>query len=694
MLTAPRARREPHVTVLHGETLSDDYFWLRDREHPEVLAYLEAENAYAEAVLAHTQALREQLYTEMRARIPEIDASVPARQGAYLYYRRFEAGRQYPFVCRKGLEAAAAEEVLLDLNSLAQGHDFCELGACVASPDGALLAYTLDTRGDEVFSLSIKDLASGELLPDSIAGVFTDLAWANDSRTLFYTTLDPTYRPYRLYRHRVGDDPGRDALVFEEADAAFYLLLQRCRSGQYLTLTLEAASTTEVLVCPADRPEQPWQPIEARRHGHEYRADHLGEHWLIVTNDRHPNFRLVCAPALSPGAAAWRELVPPRPDVLLDAADAFRDFVVLHERVGGLRQLRCLRPDGAELGQVNFPEAAYRVEPDENHDFDASCFRFRYSSFVTPETLVDYQVAEGRWQMLKQDVVPGHDPASYQVERLEAIAADGARVPISIVYGAGFQRDGRGPLLLHGYGAYGAVLEPEFKANRLSLLERGWAYAIAHVRGGSDLGRSWYEQGRLLSKRNTFTDMIACAEHLIAEGYSSSTRMALIGTSAGGLLVGATVTMRPDLFQAAIARVPFVDVITTMLDPSLPLVVNEWEQWGNPAEPTQFAYMRSYSPYDNVRAGVYPHLLITAGLNDPRVCVHEPAKWAARLRATKTGEQCLLLRTNMGAGHAGSSGRFDVLRELAFEYAFLLDLIPSPTHPLTPSSSRAASARS
>jgi oligopeptidase B len=671
MPTPPIARREPHRTEIHGTTLIDDYFWLRDRDNPEVLAYLEAENAYAEAEMAHTAALRAQLAAEMRARIPEADTSAPARQGDYEYYRRYEPGRQYPLVCRRLARPGAPEQLLLDVNELAAGHAFCDLGTCEVSPDGELLAYAIDLQGDEVYTLFLKHLGSGQQLPDCIPGVGTDVAWASDSRTLFYTLLDATYRPWQLARHRVGDDPTADALIFEEPDASFYLSLRRTRSGAFLVLTLEAASTTEVRVCPADAPDAHWVPILPRRHGHEYRVDHRGGEWLILSNDSDPNFRLVAAPLKEP--SRWRELLPARADVLLDQVDAFADFLALHERENGLRQLRFLRPDGTDLGRVAFPEAAYSVEPGENRMFGASRYRFVYSSLVTPPTVVDYEVAQSTWHEAKRDAIPGYDPARYRVERLEALAADGARVPISIVYGAEFPRDGTGRLLLHGYGAYGAVQEPEFSAKRLSLLERGWAYAVAHVRGGSDLGRAWYEQGRLLNKKNSFGDLIACAEHLIAQGYTSPERLALTGTSAGGLLVTAALTMRPELFRTVVARVPFVDVINTMLDPTLPLVVNEWEQWGNPADPEQFAYMRSYSPYENVRAVEYPHLLLTAGLNDPRVCVHEPAKWAAKLRASAPNTRRLLLRTNMGAGHAGASGRYDELDELAFEVAFLLD---------------------
>jgi oligopeptidase B len=684
----PVARRVPRPSTIHGETRIDDYHWLRNRDDPEVLDYLEAENRYAEAVMRPTEALRDLLYTEMRGRIKESDLSVPERLDGWLYYHRTETGAQYPIYCRRpaGSAEGEAEEVLLDLNPLAAGHAYFRLGAFEVSPDHRLLAWSADTSGAESFTLYVKDLATGALLRETITNVSTSVAWANDSRTLFYVVLDEARRPCRLHRHRLGVHPSEDALVHFEPDEAFFVDITRTRSNAYLLLELASHSTTEVRYASADRPEGPFRTIEPRRPGVEYAVSHHGDRFFITTNDGAPNFRLVSASVSDPSREHWREVLPPRPDVKVDSTDAFRDHLVVYEREAGLRQVRILDLASLESRHgaspptghlVEFPEPVYTVRQHENPEFDTTLLRFTYTSMVTPASVVDYDMAARTWTVRKQtEVLGGYDAARYRSERRFAIAPDGTRVPISLVYQLPLERPGGPrPLLLNGYGAYGVSFDPAFSSSNLSLLDRGVIVAIAHVRGGEEMGRAWYEGGKLLNKPNTFTDFIAAAEHLVAEGLTSPDRLAISGGSAGGLLMGAVTNLRPDLFRAVVAEVPFVDVVNTMLDASLPLTVIEYDEWGNPNEPEAYQAIRSYSPYDNVRPQTYPHMLITAGLNDPRVAYWEPAKFTARLRAVKTDGNRLLLRTNMGAGHGGASGRFDFLREVAFKHAFVLDVL-------------------
>jgi oligopeptidase B len=554
------------------------------------------------------------------------------------------------------------------------------------SPDHRLLAWSADTSGAESFTLYVKDLATGALLRETITNVSTSVAWANDSRTLFYVVLDEARRPCRLHRHRLGVHPSEDALVHFEPDEAFFVDITRTRSNAYLLLELASHSTTEVRYASADRPEGPFRTIEPRRPGVEYAVSHHGDRFFITTNDGAPNFRLVSASVSDPSREHWREVLPPRPDVKVDSTDAFRDHLVVYEREAGLRQVRILDLASLESRHgaspptghlVEFPEPVYTVRQHENPEFDTTLLRFTYTSMVTPASVVDYDMAARTWTVRKQtEVLGGYDAARYRSERRFAIAPDGTRVPISLVYQLPLERPGGPrPLLLNGYGAYGVSFDPAFSSSNLSLLDRGVIVAIAHVRGGEEMGRAWYEGGKLLNKPNTFTDFIAAAEHLVAEGLTSPDRLAISGGSAGGLLMGAVTNLRPDLFRAVVAEVPFVDVVNTMLDASLPLTVIEYDEWGNPNEPEAYQAIRSYSPYDNVRPQTYPHMLITAGLNDPRVAYWEPAKFTARLRAVKTDGNRLLLRTNMGAGHGGASGRFDFLREVAFKHAFVLDVL-------------------
>jgi oligopeptidase B len=674
-IVPPAAATVPHIETLHGELRSDDFFWLRDRANPAVLAYLDAENRYTASVMEHTEALQQQLYREMRSRIKETDLSVPEPLDGYLYYTRTETGGQYPILCRTH-GCADREEVLLDQNPLAQGHCYFRLGASAVSPDHKFLAYSVDTSGAEEFTLYIKDLVSGEVFPESIARTSTGVAWANDSRTLFYTVLDDAHRPCRLYRHCVGSDPSEDVLVYFEQDPSFFLEISRTRSRAFLLLDISSHSTSEVRFLRADRPNDTLAVVQPREPGIEYTVSHHEDRFFITTNVDAPNFRLVEAPVVTPGREHWSELLPYRPEVKLDGTDAFAEHLVVYERASGLRQIRVFELASGQEHVIPFPEPVYTIHPHANPEFHTRTLRFTYTSLITPNSVVDYDLSARTWTVRKQvEVLGGYDRSLYRSERLFASAADGTSVPISLVYRMPLQLDGQRPLLLNGYGAYGLSYDPMFSSNSLSLLDRGFVVAIAHVRGGEEMGRAWYEEGRLLHKRSTFTDFIAVAEHLIASGYTNRDRLVINGGSAGGLLMGAVTNMRPDLFHAVLAEVPFVDVMNTMLDASLPLTVIEYDEWGNPNDRTAYEYIKSYSPYDNVEAKEYPHILVTAGLNDPRVAYWEPAKWTAKLRATKTDKNRLILRTNMGAGHGGASGRYDYLREVAFKYAFVLDVL-------------------
>ncbi len=675
-LAAPVARVERRVHTLHGETRIDEYFWLRDRSDPEVIAYLEAENRYTGAVMRHTEALQEQLYQEMRGRIKETDLSVPERVDDYFYYTRTEAGGQYPILCRRHGSLDAPEEVLLDQNPLAAHHAYFKVGVSEVSPDHRLLAYSVDTSGAEEFTLYIKDLTTGQLLPESIGNTSHAVTWANDSRTLFYTLLDHARRPCRLYRHAVGTSPTTDVLVYFESDESFFLDINRTRSRRYLLLDIASHSTSEVRFLDADDPEGMFHVVQPREFGVEYSVEHHDERFFITTNDAAPNFRLVQAPVAHPSKASWSPVLPYRPDIKVDETDAFRSHLVVYERQAGLRQIRVMNLASGEEYLVPFPEPVYTVRAHENPEFETTLLRFTYTSLVTPSSVVEYDMGDRTWTVRKQtEVRGGYDPSRYRSERVFATAPDGERVPISLVYRTPLELDGERPLLLNGYGAYGLSYDPSFSSNTLSLLDRGFVVAIAHVRGGEEMGRPWYEGGKLLNKRSTFTDFIAGAEHLIAAGYTAPDRLVINGGSAGGLLMGAVTNLRPDLFRVVLAEVPFVDVVNTMLDASLPLTVIEYDEWGNPNDRAAYEYIRSYSPYDNIEAKEYPHMLVTAGLNDPRVAYWEPAKWTARLRATKTNANRLLLRTNMGAGHGGASGRYDFLREIAFKFAFVLDVL-------------------
>ncbi len=682
----PVARREPVEHVLHGDRRVDHYAWLRQKENPDVIAYLEAENAYTDAILRPTEQLQEKLYQEMLGRILQTDLTVPYRLRGYLYFTRTEEGKQYPLHFRRREPEGSPEELLLDLNELAAGHSFLALGSLDVSDDDRLLAYSLDTTGYRQYMLHVKDLVSGALLPERIERV-TSVAWAADNRSLFYTVEDETTkRSHRLYRHAIGSTEP-DPLLHEEADERFRLEVERSRSKHFIFLTIASHTTSEVRVLRADQPDSDFQIIAPREDNHEYYVGHhpgragnaAGGVFYIRTNSGGRTFRLMSAPVSDPRRESWQEIIPNRPEVMLAAAEVFKTHLVLFEREGGLPFLRIVDLSFgtptflAASHRIEFAEPAYNASIGENPEFDATHLRFQYESFVTPRSIFDYDVRTRERTLRKQQpVLGGYDPAQYVSERLHATASDGTRVPLSVVYRSDTPRDGSAPLLLYGYGSYGISMPVHFSSNRLSLLDRGVIFAVAHIRGGGELGKPWHDAGRMKQKRNTFTDFVASAEHLIAQGFTSPQQLVIEGGSAGGLLMGAVTNMRPDLFRIVISHVPFVDVLNTMLDASLPLTVGEYEEWGNPQVAEDYFEMKSYCPYTNLQRKAYPTILVKTGLNDSQVMYWEPAKYVAKLRTLKTDSNLLLLKTNMGAGHGGASGRYDYLREIALDYAFLL----------------------
>jgi len=673
----PVARKIPKVTQIHGNTLVDDYFWLREKENPEVLAYLRAEAAYADAAMASTKPLQETLYREMVGRIREDDTDVPYREGKYFYYTRTEEGKQYPLYCRKKGSVKGREEVMLDLNALAAGLPYFDVDAVEVSPDGRLLAFTTDTTGFRQFVLNVKDLRTGKVA-QNIAQRVTSVVWANYNRTLFYVQEDEvTKRSWRCYRVRLGG--AKQDLLYEEPDALYSLWLERPLDGSHIQLNIASKDTTEVRLLPADHPEGAFRTLLPRRDGREYFVTSANGLFYIRTNDHGVNFRLVTAPVATPGPEHWTEVIPHRPEVMLEAMYCFKDFFVVEERKDGVPSLRVFPKKGAPR-TIDFPEPSFILSPENNHEFESRAFRFSYESLVTPHSLYDFDVRTGKRTLLKrEEVLGGYDPKQYVAERLWAPAPDGVKVPISIVYKREPAPAGPRPMVLQGYGSYGIPEEPYFSSSRLSLIDRGFVYGLAHVRGGGDLGKAWHDQGKMMAKRNTFTDFIACAEYLVREGITAPDRLVITGGSAGGLLMGAVVNLRPDLFKAVVAQVPFVDVINTMLDDSLPLTVEEYLEWGNPHEPAAYAYMKGYSPYDNLEAKAYPAMLVESSLNDSQVMYWEPAKYVAKLRALKTDANPLLFKIRLDpGGHGGASGRYDQLKDKAFDYAFILTQAGTP----------------
>jgi len=680
----PMAKKVTHVETLHGEKLADEYFWLRDRKNPEVKAYLEAENAYADAFMKPTETLQTRLYEEMLGRIKETDLSVPYRQGDYFYYSRTEKGKQYPIYCRKRAVVGgpqgpppdspaveAPEQVMLDLNELARGERFMSVSELEVSDDGTLLAYTTDNVGFREYRLHVKDLSTGKDFPETVEMV-SSAAWAADNKTLFYTVDDHAKRPYRLYRHPLGGDPKADVLVYEEKDEMYRVNVHRSRSQKVLFLVSGSHTADEWRYLPADKPAGAFVMISAREKEHEYAVDHRGDLFYIRTNKGCRNFRVVTVSVASPGPDRWKELLPCRPAVMVSGMDMFAGHAAVLEREDGLPRIRIIDLETNAQHRVEFPEPVYAAGPQNNAEFDTRVFRFGYQSFTTPPSVFDYDMATRERKLLKRiEVLGGYDPDCYQSERRYATAKDGTKIPISLVYRKGFIADGKSPLWLNGYGSYGAPSFATFNSNRFSLLDRGFVFAVAHIRGGGEMGKPWHDAGKMMSKKNTFTDFIAAAEQLIADKYTSRDRLVIEGGSAGGLLMGAVTNMRPELFKIVVSRVPFVDVINTMLDESLPLTVGEFEEWGNPRKKEEYDYIKSYSPYDNLAAKPYPTILVKTSFDDSQVMYWEPAKYVAKLRTLKTDANPLVFKINMAGGHGGSSGRYDRLRELAFDYAFV-----------------------
>jgi oligopeptidase B len=713
--TPPIAATKPIERVHHGDTFVDDYEWLRDKNDPEVIGYLEAENAYTEACTARLQPLRQQIFDEIVTRTQQTDLSVPSRRGDYWYYSRTVEGQQYPIYCRLPADgdappviaedgsseagpgsgsgeaglgsngagsvgSLAGEQVLLDGNRIAADSGFFALGTLEASPDGTLLAYSLDLTGDERFTLHIKDLRTDQDLPDTVSGVFYSSAWSADASALFYLTVDESWRPNRIWRHTVGADAAEDVVVFTEDDERFWVGIELTRNGQAIQISVGSKLTTEVWLLDSHAPRSEPVIVEPRAEGVEYHVEHAGDQLLIVHNAHEANFELSVAPAENPGAGNWRTLIPGSADRRLLSVDAFAGHAMLYLRSEGLTSLAVLPRTADGFGQpepIEFEEPLYSVVPGSNLDWNAASYRLTYKSMTTPDTVYDYDVPSKQLLLRKRQPVLGDvDLSSYRQRREWAQAADGTMVPLSVVSRADVALDGDAPVVLYGYGAYEVSIDPYFSIPRLSLLDRGVVFVIAHVRGGGELGRHWYDEGKMLAKRNTFTDFVAAAEHLVKAGWTRPERIVAQGGSAGGLLMGAVANLAPQAFGGIVAQVPFVDALTTILDPSLPLTVTEWEEWGNPlADPEVYAYMKSYTPYENVEAKNYPAILAVCGLNDTRVLYVEPAKWVAKLRAVSTGSAPILLKTEMEAGHGGRSGRYDAWHEASLVLAWQLDIL-------------------
>ena len=672
---APMAAQRPKALTEHGDTRIDEYYWLNDRNDQEVIGYLQAENQYLDALMGHLKPLQEQLFAEMRGRIKEQDQSVPYRDNGYYYFTRYEQGLEYPIYARKKGSLQAAEEIMLNVNEMAEGYGYFSAAGLSVSPNNKLLAFGQDTLGRRIYSIRFKDLQTGAYLPDELPNTTGGAVWAMDNQHIFYSVKDETLRDYKIMRHKLGTPASADVTVYEEKDATFSCAVYRTKSDRYLVIASFQTLSTEYRLLEADKPTGEFRVFQPRERGLEYSIEHFGDHFYVRTNLNARNFRLMRTSLKATTKDNWRELVPHREDVLLEDMDVFRDYLVLSERKAGITQLRIMPWKGGGEHYIAFQEDAYVAGTSVNLEFDTDELRISYQSMTTPPTTYDYNMRTRNFNLLKQqEVLGGFSVEDYRSERVYVTARDGAKVPVSIVYHKNFVKNGQNPLLLYGYGSYGNSMDPFFSAARLSLLNRGFAFAIAHVRGGEEMGRHWYEDGKLLNKKNTFYDFIDCAEHLIAAKYTSKEQLFAQGGSAGGLLMGAVINMRPDLWKGVIAAVPFVDVVTTMLDESIPLTTGEFDEWGNPKDATYYNYMKSYSPYDNVAAVSYPALLVTTGLHDSQVQYWEPAKWVARMRKVSSNQNPILLYTNMEAGHGGASGRFRRLKEVAMEYSFLLEL--------------------
>lgn len=675
-MQAPLAPKKPQLLEIHNHQRQDFYYWLNDRENPEVIDYLKKENAYLKEVMEPTEALQQHLFEEMKGRIKEQDESVPYYKSGFCWYTRFEKGSEYPVYCRKFGSIEAQEEVILDVNTLAEGKSYFQVGQASCSTNQQVLAFAADEVGRRIYTIHFKNLVTQEILADQIPEVTGNFVWAADQQSVFYSKQDPeTLRSFQIFKHILGTSTANDLLIYEELDEEFSCMVHKTKSEKFILIHSESTISSEVQFILADQPTSIPQILQPRIPHLEYAADHYGDYFYIRTNDQAQNFKLVKAPIKTPLKENWIEVIPHRPEVLLEDFDLFSKYLVTQERSNGLTQIR-IQPWDEEGHSLAFEDETYTAYLGTNPEFNSNLLRFGYNSLVSPSSVYDYNMVTRQKTLLKQqEVVGGHDPSDYHSERIWAKAADGVHIPISLVYQKStFFKSGKNPVLLYAYGSYGYSMDAYFSSNRLSLLQRGFVFAIAHIRGGEDLGRKWYEEGKLLKKKNTFTDFIACAELLVEQKYSNPDHLYAMGGSAGGLLMGAVINMRPDLFRGVIANVPFVDVVTTMLDESIPLTTGEFQEWGNPKEKEFYEYMLSYSPYDNVSAQNYPNLLVTSGLHDSQVQYWEPTKWVAKLRELKTDQNLLLLFTNMEAGHGGASGRFNPLKEIALEYAFLLML--------------------
>ncbi|NOR22268.1 MAG: prolyl oligopeptidase family serine peptidase [Candidatus Aminicenantes bacterium] len=673
----PVAEKIPKELTIHGDTRIDDYYWLNERENPKVIDYLTAENEYKDAVMKHTESFQKKLYDEIVGRIKKTDMSVPSKESGYYYYSRYEEGGEYPIYCRRKGTMEAEEEILLNVNEMAKGHAYYSVAGYSVSSNNNLIAFGVDTVSRRKYTIHFKNLKTGEILPDKIPITSGRAAWANDNKTVFYILKDEeTLRSYKILRHVLGTDPSSDKEVFEEKDVTFSAYVYKSKSKKYLIIGSGSTLSDEYRFLDAGNPDGKFKIIQPREKGLEYSVDHYRDEFFIRTNYKAKNFRLMATPVNKTTKGNWKEVIPHRDDVLLQGFEIFKDFLVVNERKNGIPNLRIMRWDKKGEHYLDFEEEAYSAYIAYNPEFDTDVLRYGYTSMTTPRSVFDYNMNTKEKTLLKQQEVLGDfDSNNYHAERLYATARDGTKVPISLVYRKGLEKNGDNPLLLYGYGSYGASMNAGFSSVRLSLLDRGFVYAIAHIRGGQEMGRYWYDEGKLLKKKNTFTDFIDCAEHLIAEKFTNPDMLFAQGGSAGGLLMGAIVNMRSDLFKGVIAAVPFVDVITTMLDTNIPLTTGEFDEWGDPNKKEYYDYMLSYSPYDNVEAKDYPVMLVTTGLHDSQVQYFEPAKWVAKLRALKTDNNILLLDTDMESGHGGASGRFRRYNRTALQYAFMLDLV-------------------
>jgi len=674
----PIARISPQELEKHGHIRTDNYYWLKERENPEVIEYLEAENRYTDSVMAPVKEFEDALFEEIKGRIKKDDRSVPYIKSGYYYYRRFEEGQEYPLYCRKNGSLESDEEIMLDENILAQCHEYFRVGNWKVSSNNNLLSYAVDTIGRRIYTIKFKNLNTGADLSDTISDITGGMAWANDNQTLFYSRQDPkTLRSFQIWKHKLGTDAAEDALVYEEKDETFSCYVMKSKSDKYIFIASYQTISHEYRYLDADNPDGDFAVFLPRERGHEYDVEHYDDKFFIKTNREATNFKLMSTPTSSTSFENWRDVIGHREDVFFEAFEIFKNYLVVVERENGLIRLR-IRPweSASSEHYMDFKEPTYDVSLGANKDFDTEILRYEYTSLTTPNSTYDYNMNSREKDLLKREEVLGaFDPENYVTERHFATASDGVKVPISLVYREGMIKDGSNPLLLYGYGSYGFSRDATFRSYRLSLIDRGFVYAIAHVRGGQEMGRKWYEDGKLLSKKNTFTDFISCAEYLVEKKFTNSEKLFAQGGSAGGLLVGAVINMRSNLFKGAVAAVPFVDVITTMLDEDIPLTTSEYDEWGNPNQKEYYDYILSYSPYDNVEKKDYTNLLVTTGLHDSQVQYWEPAKWVAKLRALKTDSNRLLLKTNMDAGHGGASGRFKRYREIALDYAFMLDLV-------------------